>query len=225
MARAREIVALYPHPRSALIPLCHLAQEQDGWLRPEAMAEIAALVGVTPAEVLGTATFYDMLHTEEVGRYVVAVCTNIACMLRGAYELLEHAEETLGTRTGSTTADGMFTLEDAECLADCGRAPCLQVNHRFFGDVTAARFETLVDDLRAGRLDDEVPHHGTLVRIRRDGGLRVDAGELRTEREAAASAMAGRAAAASSSSGEAAKDGAADKDGATKDGAGKKGGG
>src|ERR1700691_3968561 len=112
-------------------------------------------------------------------------------MLRGAYELLEHAEETLGTRTGSTTADGMFTLEDAECLADCGRAPCLQVNHRFFGDVTAARFETLVDDL---------PHHGPLVRIRRDGGLRVDAGELRTEREAAASAMAGRAAAASSSS-------------------------
>src|SRR6202041_1583749 len=78
MARARDIVALYPHPRSALIPLCHLAQEQDGWLRPEAMAEIAELVGVTAAEVRGTATFYDMLHTEPVGTYVISLCTNIA---------------------------------------------------------------------------------------------------------------------------------------------------
>src|ERR1700681_3720735 len=90
LARAREIVALYPHPRSALIPLCHLAQEQDGWLRPEAVSEIAELCGVTAAEVRGTATFYDMLYVEPVGRYVVAVCTNIACMLGGALELLEH---------------------------------------------------------------------------------------------------------------------------------------
>jgi NADH-quinone oxidoreductase E subunit len=195
MARARAIVALYPHRRSALIPLCHLAQEQDGWLRPEAMAEIAELVGVTAAEVLGTATFYDMLHTEPVGTYVVAVCTNIACMLRGAYELLEHAESSLEVRTGATTADGMFTLEDAECLADCGRAPCLQVNHRFFGDVTPETFDSLVADLRAGRLDGEVPHHGTLVRVQRQGGLEVEPEALRAERQATASAMAERAAA------------------------------
>ena len=208
LARAREIVALYPRPRSALIPLCHLAQEQDGWLRPEAMAEIAGLVGITPAEVLGTATFYDMLHTEEVGTYVVSVCTNIACMLRGAYELQEHAEKSLGTRTGSTTADGMFTLEDAECLADCGRAPCLQVNHRFFGDVTPESFDGLVDDLRAGRLDGVVPHHGTLVRVQRDGGLRVDDESLRAERQATAQAMADRAAAAASAGTGSAGDGA-----------------
>src|ERR1700678_4205073 len=98
--RARELVALYPKPRSALIPLCHLAQEQDGWLMPEAMEEIAALVGVTAAEVRGTASFYDMLHTEPVGRYVVAGCTNIACMLAGAYEVLSHAERRLGIRVG-----------------------------------------------------------------------------------------------------------------------------
>jgi NADH-quinone oxidoreductase subunit E len=201
LARARDIVALYPHPRSALIPLCHLAQEQDGWLRPEAMAEIAALVGVTPAEVLGTATFYDMLHTEEVGKYVVAVCTNIACMLRGAYELLEHAEEALDVRTGATTADGVFTLEDAECLADCGRAPCLQVNHRFFGNVTNEDFDTLVNDLRAGRLDGDVPPHGTLVRTRRHGGLQVDDETVRRERAASGQAMAERAAAADSAKG------------------------
>ena len=173
--RAEQLVALYPHPRSALIPVCHLAQEQDGWLRPEAVPEIAELVGVTPAEVVGTASFYEMLRTEPVGKYVVSVCTNIACMLRGSYELIEHAESRLGVRVGATTADGAFTLEDVECIADCGRAPALAVNHRFFGNVTNESFDQLVDDLTAGRLDDEVPPHGTLVRVRRDGGLRVNA--------------------------------------------------
>ena len=141
--RARELLALYPHPRSALIPICHLAQEQDGWLRPEAIDEIAELVGVAPAEVLGTATFYEMLRTEPVGTYVVSVCTNIACMLRGAYELLEHIEDELAVRAGATTADGVFTLEETECIADCGRAPCLAVNHRFVGDVTPESFDAL----------------------------------------------------------------------------------
>ncbi len=114
LERGRALVALYPEPRSALIPLCHLAQEQDGWLRPEAMEEIAELVGVTAAEVRGTATFYDMLHTEPVGAHVVSVCTNIACLLGGAVELLEHAESSLGVRAGGTTADGTITLEESE---------------------------------------------------------------------------------------------------------------
>jgi len=188
VARARELVGLYPHPRSALIPICHLAQEQDGWLCPEAIDEIAELVGLTPAEVLGTASFYEMLHTEPVGTYVVSVCTNIACMLRGAYELLDHIEGTLGIRSGATTADGMFTLEETECIADCGRAPCLAVNHRFVGDVTPQSFDTLVDGLRAGTLAYDIPRHGTLVRVRRQGGLRVDETTIRSEREAAATA-------------------------------------
>lgn len=197
--RAEELVALYPHPRSALIPICHLAQEQDGWLTPDAVAEIAELVGLTPAEVLGTASFYDMLHTEPVGRYLVTVCTNIACMLRGAYELLEHAETRLEVRAGGTTDDGMFTLEEAECLADCGRAPVCQVNHRFFGPLTAAAFDALVEDLRAGRLSEVVPHHGTLVRVRRQGGLRVEDATIAEERGAMAQAIAARAEAGGSS--------------------------
>jgi NADH-quinone oxidoreductase E subunit len=192
-ARAEELLALYPHPRSALIPICHLAQEQDGWLTPDAIAEVAALVGLTPAEVEGTASFYDMLHTEPVGTYVVSICTNIACMLGGAYELLEHAEQTLGVRAGGTSADGTFTLEEAECLADCGRAPACQVNHRFFGGLDAEGFDRLVDDLRQGRLADDVPTHGTLVRIRRNGGLRVDAETVAAERRAMADAIAQRA--------------------------------
>jgi NADH-quinone oxidoreductase subunit E len=193
--RADELVALYPEPRSALIPLCHLAQEQDGWLRPEAVRDIAALCGVTTAEVQGTASFYDMLHTEPVGTYVVSVCTNIACLLDGALELLGHAESTLGVRAGGTTPDGTFTLHEAECLADCDRTPCVQVNHRYVGAQTPATFDTLVEDLRAGRLSDTVPPHGTLVRVRRSVGLQADRGEIAAERAKAAEARAARAAA------------------------------
>src|ERR1700744_5621286 len=103
LQKARATIALYPEKRSALVPLCHLAQSQDGYLTEEAMEHIAELVGVTPAEVRGTASFYDMFHTEPVGRYVLAMCTNIACMLGGAYELLEHAEDHLGIASGQTT--------------------------------------------------------------------------------------------------------------------------
>jgi NADH-quinone oxidoreductase E subunit len=193
--RAEALVALYPHSRSALIPLCHLAQEQDGWLRPEAMAEIGELCGVTAAEVQGTASFYDMLHLEPVGRYVLSVCTNIACLLGGALELLDHAESVLGVRAGGSTADGVFTLHEAECLADCDRTVCVQVNHRYVGAQTPETFDALLDDLRAGRLADTVPPHGTLVRVRRSTGLRADRAAVAAERTAMAEAQAARAAA------------------------------
>jgi NADH-quinone oxidoreductase subunit E len=194
-SRAEDLVALYPERRSALIPLCHLAQEQDGWLRPEAMSEIAELCGVTAAEVRGTASFYDMLHTEPVGTYAVAVCTNIACLLGGALELLEHAESTLGVRAGGTTTDGVFTLHEAECLADCDRTVCVQVNHRYVGAQSPATFDALLEDLRAGRLSETVPPHGTLVRVRRSVGLQADRAAIVTERAAEAEAKAARAAA------------------------------
>lgn len=201
VARARQLIALYPEPRSALIPICHLAQEQDGWLRPEAIAHIADLLDLTPVEVLGTASFYDMLHTEPVGTYLVAVCTNIACLLNGASELLEHAESSLGVGAGGTTTDGAITLEEAECLADCDRAPCVQVNHRYVGAQTPETFDRLVADLRAGTRSDEIPTHGTLVRVRRTTGLQADRAQVASERAAMADAQAQRAAAAEAGEG------------------------
>ena len=120
--RAEELVSLYPRPRSAMLPLLHLAQEQDGYLSDEGIAEVAELTGTTPADVRGTAAFYDMYHLAPVGKYVVGVCTNIACLLAGGEELLEHASTTLGCAVGSTSDDGLFTLEEAECLADCNAA-------------------------------------------------------------------------------------------------------
>jgi NADH-quinone oxidoreductase subunit E len=164
--RAREIIARYPKQRSALIPLLHLAQEQDGHLTNEAMEHLAELVDTTPAEVLGTASFYEMFRREATGKYLIGVCTNISCMLLGGYELLEHAEERLGVKVGGTTDDGLFTLEEKECLAACGGAPCVQANYRYWENVTPADFDRLVDDLAAGRLESVVPPHGTLNRVR-----------------------------------------------------------
>ena len=163
---AKGIIARYPRPKSALIPLLHLAQEQDGYVAEDAMAHIAELIGVTPAEVLGTCSFYEMFKREPVGEYLVNVCTNISCMLLGGEELLHHLEDRLGIKSGSTTPDGTFTIEDVECIAACTEAPALQVNYRYRYKVTPDDFDRLVDDLSAGRLDHEIPVHGTLARIR-----------------------------------------------------------
>ena len=173
--RARQLIALYPQSRSALLPILHIVQEQDGWLTPDGMAHAAELLDIDPAEVYGTASFYDMLFTHPVGRHLVSVCTNLACLLNGGEELLEHAEARLGVAPGATTADGQFTLEEVECIAFCGAAPCLTVNWRFFGNVSNDDFDQLVEDLAAGRLADDVPPHGTLNRVRRQVGLMAGA--------------------------------------------------
>jgi len=184
LAIAAQIIGRYPRPKSALIPLLHLAQEQDGWVTDEAMAHIAELVDVTPAEVLGTCSFYEMFKREPVGRYVINICTNISCQLLGGEELLHHAEKSLGVKAGSTTTDGLFTVEDVECIAACTEAPCLQVNYRYRHRITHDEFDRLVEDLRDGRLDDEVPPHGTLARVRQSIPAERAAGAVAPEQGA-----------------------------------------
>ena len=163
---AREIIGRYPKRRSAMIPLLHVAQAQAGWVSNEAMVEIAELVDTTPAEVLGTCSFYEMFKREPVGKYLVNICVTMSCALAGAADLMERAQERLGVRVGGTTPDGMFTLASAECQAACTEAPCLQVNYRYRYRVDAPQFDQLIDDLAAGALDDEIPPHGITARIR-----------------------------------------------------------
>jgi len=163
---AREIIARYPRAKSALVPLLHLAQEQDGHVTREAMVHIGELVGVTSAEVYGTASFYEMFRFEPVGKYLINICGTMSCALMGAHELMHRAEEKLGVKVGGTTSDGLITLAHAECQAACTEAPCLQVNYRYRYRVTPEQVEELIDDLRAGRLADEIPAHGTLARVR-----------------------------------------------------------
>lgn len=165
VARCEALMARYPQPRSALIPMLHVLQEQDGHLTDDGMRHLAELLDVTPAEVLGTASFYEMFKRHHVGRYLIGVCTGISCMLLGGTELLEHAETSLGVNTGATTDDGTFTLERMECLAACGGAPCFQANYRYFENVSHDDFDRTIAALRAGELDDVVPPHGTLSRV------------------------------------------------------------
>lgn len=171
---AKEVIARYPRARSAMIPLLHLAQEQDGYVTNEAMAHIGDLVGATSAEVYGTASFYEMFKFEPVGKYLINICGTMSCALMGAEDLMHHAEHRLGVKLGGTTDDGVFTLERAECQAACTEAPCLQVNYRYRFRVTAADFDALVDDLKAGNLTDEVPAHGIVARVRQQ--IPVDRG-------------------------------------------------
>jgi NADH-quinone oxidoreductase subunit E len=163
---AREIISRYPRPKSAMIPLLHLAQEQDGYVTRDAMEHIAELIGETPSSVNGTATFYEMFQFEPVGRYLINICGTMSCQLLGSDELMHHAERRLGVRAGGTTDDGMFTLHHAECQAACTEAPCLQVNYRYRYRVTVDELDRLIDDLAAGALDHEIPPHGTLATVR-----------------------------------------------------------
>jgi NADH-quinone oxidoreductase subunit E len=166
VALAKEIIGRYPRAQSATIPLLHLAQQQDGYLTDEAIKHVADLVGATAAWVLGTATFYEMFKFEPVGKYLINICGTMSCALLGAEDLMHHAEERLAVKMGSTTADGLFTLERAECQAACTEAPCLQVNYRYRYRVTAEQLDALIDDLAAGRLTGEIPPHGTLAKSR-----------------------------------------------------------
>jgi NADH-quinone oxidoreductase subunit E len=182
---AREIIGHYPKPRSATIPLLHLAQEQDGYVTNEAMSHIGELVGASSAEVFGTASFYEMFKFEPVGKYLINICGTMSCALLGAEELMHHAEERLGIKMGSTTADGKITLERAECQAACTEAPCLQVNYRYRYRVTPDQLDTLIDDLSAGNLSSEIPAHGVVASVRQhipaDRAVGAVAPELVTE--------------------------------------------
>ena len=160
---AADIISRYPRMKSALIPLLHIAQEQDGYVADDAMQHLAELLDLTPAEVLGTCSFYEMFKREPVGDYRINICHGIACHLLGADDLIHHAEEALGVRQGTVTGDGI-SIEGVECIAACTEAPCLQVNYRYMNKVDNAGFDALVDGIRDGSVS--VPKHGTLALTR-----------------------------------------------------------
>jgi NADH-quinone oxidoreductase subunit E len=141
---ARDIVARYPQKKSATLPLLHLAQDQDGHITRAAIEEIADLLDLTPALVLGTCSFYTMFKREPVGTLLVSVCTNVSCLVNGGPDLLEHLQRRYA-------ADSDVTVEEVECIAACDLAPVLQVNYEFHGPLTGESAENLVDDYKAGR--------------------------------------------------------------------------
>lgn len=149
-ARMRETAARYPLARSAMLPCLHLAQDDIGYITPEALVAVAEVVGAKPDEVESVVTFYSMFHQEPQGKQTIKVCTSVSCYLMGCDETLAALERRLGIRRGETTPDGRFTLEAVECLAACGMAPAVQVNGAFVEQATPAVAEKLVSYLEAG---------------------------------------------------------------------------
>ena len=143
--RAREIVAQYPHAKSAILPLAHLAQDQAGWLSDEAMDEIAELTDETPANVLGTCSFYTMFKRRPCGRLLVSVCTNVTCLVTGGPEILEHLENMY-------SMDDEVEVEEVECIAACGGAPAMQVNYEFHEKLDPEGAADIVEQYKRGEL-------------------------------------------------------------------------
>lgn len=140
-----EILARYPRPRSALMPLLHAVQERDGHVAEEAMVEVAGYVGLTPAEVYGVCSFYSMFKREPGGRLLVSVCTSVSCLVNGGPELLEH----LSARYAD---DPEVTVEEVECLAASDGAPVMQVNYEFHERMTPNQAEQIIEAYRSGEL-------------------------------------------------------------------------
>lgn len=151
-AVAERIIARYPTRRSALIPLLYLVQSEVGWVPRQGMREVADILGLTTAEVEAVATFYAMLKLHPCGRYVVSICTNPSCALLGGRRLYERAHEILGGQSEQISDDGLFTLEEEECLAACDQAPVVTVNYLFFDRVTEDRLERVIESIRAGEV-------------------------------------------------------------------------
>jgi NADH-quinone oxidoreductase subunit E len=138
----------YPDPRSALLPALRLAQHAyGGWLPAQAFEEVAALMGLPPADVEAVASFYTMLYRQPVGRHTIQVCTNVTCSLLGAERLVAHLGQRLGIEPGETTEDGRFTLLEVECLGSCGTAPVMQVDDRYYENLTPERIDQILANL------------------------------------------------------------------------------
>jgi len=148
-----RIVAQYEERRSALIPMAHLFQEHEGFVSGNAILAIAHHVGETPATVESTVSFYTLLYRRPVGKYMVQICRNLSCIINGAEEIMAYARERLGIGHLETTADGLFSYEEVECLAACDRAPCAQVNLEFVYDLTRERVDAMIEAIRAGTSD------------------------------------------------------------------------
>lgn len=150
--RAAEILGRYPeeYRKSAVVPLLHLAQEEWGYVSPEAMACVASLIGCSPVKVAEIATFYPMFNKEPVGENVLAVCHTLPCALTGCAGIYDHLSKKLGIGLGETTEDGRYTLRKSECLAACDRGPVLLVNRRLHTHLTPDKVDEIIDGLEEG---------------------------------------------------------------------------
>jgi NADH-quinone oxidoreductase subunit E len=150
-ARFDRLVTLYPMRRSALVPMLLYAQDEVGYISNEVVVEIAERLGIRENDVRNVLSYYSMLRTKPAGKYNVQVCTNISCMVRDGYGILEHCRKRLGIGHKEVTPDGVFSLEEVECIGACCWAPAIQVNYDFYDELTPDKVDRILDDYKAGR--------------------------------------------------------------------------
>jgi NADH-quinone oxidoreductase subunit E len=143
----KKLEPRYPTRVALLLPALHAAQDETGWLPPEVLEEVGAYIGIHPAQVREVASFYTMYNLKPTGKYHLKICTNVACCLRGADELVEHCEKKLNIKCGETTKDRKFTLHEEECLGACGTAPAMMLNDDYHENLTIQRLDQLLDAL------------------------------------------------------------------------------
>jgi NADH-quinone oxidoreductase subunit E len=146
--RFTEMLTHYPTKRSVLVPTLLFAQDEVGFLSDEVIGEIAGRLGLTELDVRNVISYYSMLTTRPRGKFNVQVCTNIACLLRGGEELMEHCEKKLAIGHKGTTPDGVFSLEEVECIGACSWAPAIQVNYDFHENLTPEKLDKVLDEYR-----------------------------------------------------------------------------
>jgi len=154
-ARFDKLVNLYPLKRSALVPMLLYAQDEVGYVSDAVVTEIAERLDLLELDVRNVLSYYSMLRTKPAGKYNVQVCTNISCMLRGGYEILDHCKHKLGIGHKETTKDGVFSLEEVECIGACCWAPAIQINYDFHENLTPDKVDALFKMYRDGKGKDE----------------------------------------------------------------------
>ena len=150
-ARFDHLVTIYPLKRSALVPMLLYAQDEIGYVSDEVVREIAQRIDILELDVRNVLSYYSMLRTKPAGKYNVQVCTNISCMLRGGYEILDHCKHKLGIGHKEVTKDGVFSLEEVECIGACCWSPAIQINYDFHDDLTTEKVDVLFQMYRDGQ--------------------------------------------------------------------------
>ena len=148
-ARFDALAAKYPLKRSALVPMLLYAQDEVGYLSDAVISEVAERIGITELDVRNVASYYSMLRFKPAGKFNVQVCTNISCMLRGGYDVYERFQEELGIGDKGVTADGVFSLEEVECIGACCWAPAIQINYDFHDELTPDQVQGILAGYRA----------------------------------------------------------------------------
>ncbi|RMF84917.1 MAG: NAD(P)H-dependent oxidoreductase subunit E [Nitrospinota bacterium] len=146
--RLAAILKRYPYKRAAILPVLHLAQEEFSYISPAVEEYVAQLLDLTPAQVHEVVTFYSMFRSRPLGKYHIECCTNLSCFLRGGLPLVKFLEEKLGIRVGEVTPDQQFSLATVECLCDCGSAPVVRINNRYYGNLSPQKLDALLEELK-----------------------------------------------------------------------------